>query len=103
MSTAKYFKYQNRAADAAAAKQAMLERFKARPGPDDPAVVARQAELKAIEDARAAREAERLEAKQAELARQKAEAAAAVAAEKARLAEQKAARDAKYAARKARK
>ncbi len=99
---------------AAAAKQALLERFRARPSPDDPAEIERQAALKAIADARDARAAERRAAKEAELQRLAAEAAARKAAEllaaqeakrQAALleAERKAARDAKYAARKARR
>jgi len=67
---------------AAAARKAMLERFHARPGPDNPAVQEQQAAREA-EDQRLAAEA----------------AAQAVALE----AERKAARDARYAARKARR
>ena len=99
---------------AAAAKQALLERFRARPSPDDPAEIERQAALKAIADARDARAAERRAAKEAELQRLAAEAAARKAAELAAAeeakrpaallaAERKAARDARYAARKARR
>ncbi|TPJ74294.1 DUF6481 family protein [Mesorhizobium sp. B2-7-1] len=113
------------------AKKALLERFKAKPAADDPAVLARQAERKAILDARAIREAEKARLKQEKLAREAAEkaerqamaeaarlAAEAVAAEEAerRQAEEseriafeladeasrKAKRDARYAARKAR-
>ncbi|TIU30411.1 MAG: hypothetical protein E5W38_18945 [Mesorhizobium sp.] len=69
------------------AKKALLERFKAKPAADDPAVLARQAERKAILEARAIREAEKARLKQEKLARE--------AAEKAK-------RDARYAARKAR-
>jgi hypothetical protein len=106
--------FDDRISAAAAAKQALLERFKARPNVGDPAWVEQQAALKAISDARDARAAERRAAKEAELARIAAEEAAkraqeqAAAAEaKARAAaaeaERKAARDARYAARKARK
>ncbi len=95
------------------AKAAMIDRFRAQPKPDDPAVVERQAALKAISAARATRIAERKVARQleaerraAEKAAQIAEQAALVAAEAARAiaqaAESKAARDARYAARKAR-
>ena len=104
----------DRLSAAAAAKQALLERFRARPSPDDPAEIARQAALKAISDARDARAAERKAAKEAEAARIAAEAAAQrererLAALEAKAlaakaeAERKAARDARYAARKARK
>jgi Family of unknown function (DUF6481) len=93
------------------ARQDILNKFRSRPGPDDPAVMARQAE-------REARTAERLNAKlareaaKAEQARLEAEAAAEAAAKLAREkeeaaareagleAERKAARDARYAARK---
>jgi hypothetical protein len=105
----------------AEAKKALLEKFRARPGPDDPEVVKRQAEREAVLAARVAREAEReaaRKAKEAELAEEaareaerKAQAeqdAAVDAVEQAKrhialLAEQKAARDARYAARKARR
>ncbi len=106
--------FDDRLSAAAAAKQALLERFRARPGADDPAVIAQQANLKAIADARDARAAERRAAKEAEAARAAAEAAArraqdqiAATEAKARAAaieaERKAARDARYAARKARR
>jgi hypothetical protein len=106
--------FDDRLSAAAAAKQALLERFRARPSPDDPAEIARQAALKAVSDARDVRIAERKAAKEAEAARLAAEEAArrvqaqAAAAEAkvraaAAEAERKAARDARYAARKARK
>jgi hypothetical protein len=103
---------QNASADA---RKAMLEKFRASPGPDDPAVVERRAAREAMLAERAARAAQREAAKrahEAELAEQAARAAAAaeqaereaaelaarVAAEQAEretaaLAEQKAARD----------
>ncbi|WP_217578384.1 DUF6481 family protein [Mesorhizobium sp. GbtcB19] len=113
------------------AKKALLERFKAKPAADDPVVLARQAERKAILDARAIREAEKARLKQEKLAREAAEKAereaaaeaARIAAEEAAAAEakireaeeaeriafeladeaaRKAKRDARYAARKAR-
>ncbi|TPL57866.1 hypothetical protein FJ942_12585 [Mesorhizobium sp. B2-4-2] len=113
------------------AKKALLERFKSKPAADDPAVLARQAERKAILAAREIREAEKARLKQERLAREAIEKAeretaaeaARVAAEEAaqaearireaeeaeriaRLladeAERKAKRDARYAARKAR-
>lgn len=113
------------------AKKALLEKFKARPAADDPEVLARQAERKAILEARKIREAEKARLKQERLEREAAEAEArrkaeeearlqaeAEAAEQARIREaeeaerlaaeealelaQKAKRDARYAARKAR-
>ena len=51
--------FNDRQANSLKAKQALLERFKARPGPDDPAVQARMAEQKAIAEARDKRAAER--------------------------------------------
>jgi hypothetical protein len=111
----------DRLADKNAAKKALLEKMKARPGPDDPAVQARIAERKAIAEARAVREAAKAEA--AEKAAIEKAAREAAAAEERRLeaeraaeeerqkidlkaaleAAQKRARDARYAARKARK
>ena len=106
--------FDDRLSAAAAAKQALLDRFKSRPAAGDPEWEARQAEMKAIADARDIRAAERRAAKEAEAARLAAEeaarrAAAELAAREAKLAaarqeaERKAARDARYAARKARK
>lgn len=114
-----------------AAKKALLAKFKSRPAEDDPAVIARQAERKAILEARAIREEEKARLKAERLAREaedkkrrEAEAEAAriqaekEAAEAAALAAQeeeerlsaqlgleaaaKAKRDARYAARKSR-
>jgi hypothetical protein len=100
------------------AKQAMADKFRQRPGHDDPAVAERRAaraSVSAARDARAAeREAKRLaddarmaaerEARAAEQAEQNARMATEKAADDARLElERKAARDARYAARKARK
>jgi hypothetical protein len=106
--------FDDRISAAAAAKQALLERFKARPSTDDPVWIAQQDALKAIADARDVRNAERKAAKEAEAARVAAELVAKRLAEQAETAaakvraaqveiERKAARDAKYAARKARK
>ena len=106
--------FDDRISAAAAAKQALLERFRARPGAGDPAWIEQQAALKAVADARDARNAERKAAKEAEAARIAAEAAARrtqeqIAAAEAKVkaaaleAERKAARDARYAARKARR
>lgn len=110
--------FNDRAAAAAKARQAMLEKFRAAPKPDDPEMVELAAKRRAIAEAREQRQAEKRAAKEAEEARHRAEAEAA-AAEKARLeaaakaeaiarhkallAEQKAKRDARYAARKARR
>jgi Family of unknown function (DUF6481) len=93
------------------AKQDILNKFRAKPGPDDPEVKQRQAEREAQAVARAkvkeAREAAKAEQKRreeeaaaaaaAQLAREKEEEAAKAAALEA---EQKAKRDARYAARK---
>src|ERR1700727_2587433 len=84
----------------AAAKEALLKRFRAQPAPDSPEVQERLAAQKAIAEAREARPAERN-------AIRAAEAAARIAQEKAQAAalerEQKAQRDARYAARQARR
>ena len=106
--------FNDRREAAAKAKQALLAKFQARPPADDPAVLERQAALKAIADAREARRAERATARAAEEARIAAAKAAEIAAQQAAEAErqarelaerlaQKAARDARYAKRKARK
>jgi uncharacterized protein DUF6481 len=96
------------------ARKNILNKFRSQPGPDDPAVKARQAEREAFAAARArvssAREAAKAErnrlaeeaaaAAAAQLLREKEE---AVARQAALEAEQKAARDARYAARKKKK
>jgi hypothetical protein len=113
------------------AKKALLARFKSRPAEDDPEVLARKAERRAILEARAIREAEKEKLRQERLAREAEErrireaaeeAARLEAEERARIeaqakeaeeneriarlladeAERKAKRDARYAARKAR-
>lgn len=116
--TLKGLKYEERASASAEAKKAMLERFRARPGPDDPAVQARKAERAAVAAAREARAAERERLRREEEARREAERIAAEKAEQERKereelerlerelaleAARKAARDARYAARKAAK
>ena len=122
MSGYKGSNFNDRRTAAADAKKARAESFHAnKPAPDDPAVLARQAERRAIIEARDIRNAERKVAKEAEAerlrlqdtARIAAEATAAAEAEaraieqatrdEAIKAERKAARDAKYAARKARR
>jgi Family of unknown function (DUF6481) len=113
--------FDERASTAAKAKQALIERFRARPGPDDPAVIALAEERRKIADAREIRAAERRVAKEADEARKRAELAAQAVEQAKRDAEarqrlleeaarqrllaveQKAARDARYAARKARR
>jgi membrane protein involved in colicin uptake len=55
--------YTDRQTDSANAKLALLARFKARPGTDDPLMQQRRAERLAVAEARAAREQARLEAK----------------------------------------
>jgi hypothetical protein len=74
----------------AAARKAMLEKFRARPGADDPDVARRQAERQALVTAREARLAQR-EAKQREEGAKRAAEAAELAA---RLEAEKAAREA---------
>ncbi len=116
MSFAKQNSFDDRRQTSASAREAMLTRFRARPAGDDPAVLARQAERRAIAVAREERAQERetqrrLEAERqaalvaAELAAEAARKAAEIeaAAERARLAQakQKEERDARYAARKA--
>ncbi len=96
------------------ARKSILDKFKAQPGPDDPAVQQRAAEREAQAAARAAAKLAR-DAEKAEKKRREEEAAAEAAAlalrekeeaikrEEALEAERKAARDARYAARKKRK
>lgn len=107
-------KFNERLDTAAKAKRALLEKFKAQPALDDPAVLERQAALKAASDAREARHAERKVARDVAAAALAAEQSAKAAEEAARAIEhatrieaekaaRKAARDARYAARKARK
>jgi uncharacterized protein DUF6481 len=108
---------QERLERAAKAKQEILEKFRSRPAADDPAVLARAAERKAIADAREAREKERDERKRKEAeeraqreavekaereARERREAVEKVIRDAAEAAERKAERDRRYAARKAR-
>jgi len=96
------------------ARKIILNKFRTQPGPDDPAVKARQAEREALTAERAkaalAREAAKAERKRleeevaavtaAQLLREKEETLARQAALEA---DQKAARDARYAARKKKK
>jgi hypothetical protein len=118
MSGFKIPNFNDRLSSAQKAKQAALEKFKAKPGPSDPEFQARQAERVRIEAERQVRketarlEKIRLEA-EAETRRKAEEEAAKRAAQEAYEAElraqeeleakQKAIRDARYAARKAAK
>ena len=101
--------------DSAEARQKMLAKFRAAPGPNDPALIESRRQREAVAEARVARQADREQARQAseaEAARQAeiaaklaSEAAARIAADEAEratalAAEQKAARDERYAARK---
>jgi len=95
------------------ARESLAEKFRAKPGPDDPEVVKKRAEREAVaarrEQLRLEREVAKAEEKRrqeeaaveeaARLAREAEEAAARAAEEEA---EQKARRDARYAARKMR-
>jgi hypothetical protein len=121
MSSHKSDGFHDRLTTAAKAKEAMLERFRARPGPDDPAFLQQQAERKAIGEARDARNAARKIVREQEAARLAAEKAAEAEKRKVLVAQeaaeaeaaakraaelpalQKAARDARYAARQARR
>ena len=110
--------FNDRRDNAQNARLAMLERFRARPPADDPEVLAKQAERRAVAEARDQRKAEREAVRKAEEERIAAEKLAAELAELERLereaaekaerdailaAEQKAARDLRYANRKKRK
>jgi membrane protein involved in colicin uptake len=64
------------------AKQALLAKFRSRPGTDDPEFMKRQAERRAIAEAREAREAAKEAIRQAELERLAAEEAARKEAER---------------------
>ncbi|WP_439496158.1 DUF6481 family protein [Bosea sp. (in: a-proteobacteria)] len=55
--------FTDRQTNSANAKKALLERFKARPGPDDPIMQQRRAERQAVAEARAARDAEKAAAR----------------------------------------
>ncbi len=117
--------FNDRLQDQAKARQALLERARAKAPQNDPDFAARQAERKKIAEEREARiaqrAAEKAEALRLEAERKAADEAARIEAERvaeeerlrlrreeadrlvALAAEQKAARDARYAARKARK
>lgn len=88
--------FTDRQANSANAKKALLERFKARPGPDDPVMVQRRAEREAVAAARMARDAEKAAIKAEQdrlaeierLAREEAERQAEIEREVQRKAEQ---------------
>lgn len=111
----KEHKFQERASTSADAKKAMLERFRSRPSPDDPAVIARRAERELVAKARDERTTERDRARREDEARKESERIAFETSEKERKereelerverelaleAARKSARDARYAARK---
>ena len=110
--------FADRRGAAAAARQAALDKFRSRPGSDDPAVIERNAKRLEISVARETRAAERIATKAAEEARLETERVTREATERVERAarqeregveqaaietERKAARDARYAARKSRK
>jgi hypothetical protein len=64
------------------AKQALLEKFRSRPGPDHPDTIKRMAERRAIAEARAAREAEKEAIRRAEAEKAAAEEALRLEAER---------------------
>ena len=118
MASFKEATFGDRKSAAEQARKALLEKFRAKPGPDDPAVLKRQEERKAIAEAREVRAAERRAARAAADEAERLAREAAAKAEEERLAReaeehaeaerqlkaaQKAARDARYAARKAAK
>lgn len=98
--------FKDRQKTAADAKARLVAKLATRPAADDPAVIARAAERKAVEEARIARQAERREAEAAEEIARAAEAAAREEEAARQLAADqeaaKAKRDARYAARKQR-
>lgn len=109
--------FSDRRSAAATAQQSALERFRARPAPDDPDVLKRREERMAIAAARDARQTERRALKEAEAAvraeqeakekvereaRERREAIEKVIREASEAAERKRVRDERYAARKAR-
>jgi hypothetical protein len=105
---------QERRRIAAEANRARLQRVRALPGADDPAVVARNTERAAIAAARAERQVAKEKAAKEKAEQEAREAAERLVAQEAEAeaererqlrleAEQKAARDARYAARKKRK
>lgn len=99
--------FQERAALAAKAKQAALEKLRAKPRIDEAILVERRAARLARDEAQAKAREEKLAAREREKAEKKARAAEPAAPAKTSApamteAERKAARDARYAARKSR-
>jgi hypothetical protein len=107
--------FRDRLTAAAQAKKAALDKFRARPAADDPAVIEQQAARQALSEARDVRTVARKAAREEEAAQRAAtaereaaekvtrdadEKATREAREASLKAEQKAARDARYAARK---
>ena len=68
--------FQDRQSAVIEARKALLEKFKSRPGPDDPSVKAREAERRAVAEAREKRAAEREATRKALEAREAARKAA---------------------------
>ena len=102
MGSFKYPSFQDRAGQAADAKQKALEQLRLRPEPDEKMVAERKASGERREAAQAAKSVAKKSAAEA-AAQAKAKAAAKAAAPVPTEAERKAARDARYAARKARR
>jgi hypothetical protein len=100
--------FQERTALAAKARQAALDKLRAKPPIDEAVLAERRAAAAAREEAQAKARAEKQAAREREIAEKKARAEEKAAAEAAKAkpvlteAEQKAARDARYAARKQR-
>src|SRR5262245_37263511 len=109
--------FSDRLSAAATARQTALDRFRARPGPDDPEVIKRKEERAAMARAREQRATERQAIKEAEAVaraereavekaereqRERREAVEKLIRDAAEAAERKKQRDARYAARKAR-
>ena len=69
MKAPKHDSFNERLTTAANSKASLLEKFRARPAADSPAMLERQAAQKAISDAREARNAERWAARAAEAAK----------------------------------
>src|SRR6185437_1510046 len=90
MKSNKIDSFGDRQSASAAAKEALLKRFRAQPAPDSPIVQERLAAQKAIAEAREARAAERNAIRAAEAAKLAAEAKARAAEEAARIAQEKA-------------
>jgi Zn-dependent metalloprotease len=86
-------RFQDRQTSAAEARKALIQKFQNRPGPDDPAVVARAEERRVILEARKVREAEKAERRAREEAERAAQRAREEAERQAREAAEAAARE----------